>query len=277
MRLTSIPVGMYHHVNQNAGDRLTVSIDNFYRQMEWLHREGYETLDAENFLAVLRGERPPAARSFVITFDDAWLDVYVHAFPVLKKFGHKFIVFVVSDWTDAASKSPLPAAGPSEFPTHKAAEKLVVGERAREVICSWQHLREMQASGLGSIENHTAAHLKAATLADEALRESLVRCQSAIKENLGRNSRQVCWPYGSHTAANLAVARQLGLTTSYLVRRGVNLVGGRTFAVKRFTVENRDEVWLEKQLRIFRNPIRGFLHARLKSDRWFRKPIGGIP
>jgi peptidoglycan/xylan/chitin deacetylase (PgdA/CDA1 family) len=270
MRLTSIPVGMYHHVNRNAGDRLTVSVDNFYRQMEWLHREGYETLDAENFLAVLRGERPAAARSFVITFDDAWLDVYVHAFPVLKKFGHKFIVFVVSDWTDAASKN-LPAAITSEFPTHKEAEKLVVGDRAREVICPWQQLRELQASGLGSIENHTAAHLPAATLADEALRESLVRCHSAIQENLGRNSRQVCWPYGSHTAANLHVARRLGLETSYLVRRGVNLIGSRTFAVKRFTVEDWDEVWLEKQLRIFRNPIGGFLYARLKPDRWFRR------
>ena len=30
------------------------------------------------------------------------------------------------------------------------------------------------------------------------------------------------------------------------MRRGVNLAGGSTFAVKRFTVEDRDEIWLEK-------------------------------
>jgi hypothetical protein len=69
----------------------------------------------------------------------------------------------------------------------------------------------------------------------------------------------------------MQVAHELGLTTTYLVRRGVNLGGGGSFAVKRFTVDDHDEIWLARQLDIFSRPVRGFLQARLKPERWFRR------
>jgi peptidoglycan/xylan/chitin deacetylase (PgdA/CDA1 family) len=267
----SIPVGMYHHVNENAGDFITVSTENFRRQMAWLRRENYETLGAEDLLAVLRGERRPARRCVVLTFDDAWLDNYVHAFPILKEFGHKFIIFVVSGWTDQAAQSALPLPAKPVFPTHKEAEKVIATGRHHEVICTWEQLREMQASGLASIENHTASHCRSGNLAPTEVRNELLTCQAAIQKNLGRASRQVCWPYGSHRAESLQVARELGMTTTYLVRRGINFPSGNSFALKRFTVDDHDEVWLERQLTIFSRPLRGFLQARLKPEKWFRK------
>ena len=271
----SIPVGMYHHVNHNAGDFITVSVKNFRRQMEWLKRDNYETLSAEKFLAALRGEYRPAPRSFVLTFDDAWLDVHTFAFPILRELGHHFIVFTISNWTDRASEQPFHATTEAAVPTHEAASKLIKEKRAHEVICSWEHLREMQASGLCSIENHSASHRHATQIAPEALREDLLRCREAIQNQLHRDSLHLCWPRGSHNAQTLALARELGMATTYLVRRGVNLVGGGSFAVKRFTVEDRDEMWLERQLRIFSNPLFGVLYARLKPDRWFRRSAEG--
>lgn len=267
----SIPVGMYHHVNENAGDFITVHVENFRRQMAWLQREKFETLGAEDFLAVLRGARRPARRCVVLTFDDAWLDIYHHAFPVLKEFGHKFIVFTVSDWTDQASQGTAPRLAKPIFPKHKEAEKLVAQKRGHEVICTWNQLREMQASGLASIENHTASHRRADQQTPAEVRTELARCQEAIRKQLGRDSQQVCWPYGRYSPASMQVAHELGLTTTYLVRRGVNLGGGGSFAVKRFTVDDHDEIWLARQLDIFSRPVRGFLQARLKPERWFRR------
>jgi len=235
--------------------------------MKWLRRENYKTLDAETFLRALRGDYRPPSRCFVITFDDAWLDVYAHAFPILKEFGHKFIVFVVSNWTKQASQQAIfPDAG-AVFPTHRAAEKLVKENRAGEVICAWRHLLEMQDSDLASVENHSATHRNAIQLATGDLRDDLLRCKTAIRENLGRDSRHLCWPYGRCHSASLKLARALDFDVTYLTRRGANLAGGRTFAVKRFTVEDRDQSWLKKQLAIFSNPVAGFLYARLKPDR----------
>jgi peptidoglycan/xylan/chitin deacetylase (PgdA/CDA1 family) len=268
----SIPVGMYHHVNRNAGDHITVSVENFRRQMEWLRREKYETLDAAAYLAALYGKYRPARRCFVITFDDAWLDVYQHAFPILKSFGHKFIVFVVSNWTEQATRSSA-AGRDGVFPPHAFARERVAAGLAAEVICAWRHLREMQESGLASIENHTASHRDATQLTQDELREDLLRCRKAIRERLGgREGRHLCWPFGQHNSNALRLARELGFETTYLVRRGVNLAGGRSFATKRFTIADRDEKWLRKHLAIFSNPLAGYLFARLKPDRWFRKP-----
>ena len=267
----SIPVGMFHHVNPNADDFLTVSPGNFRRQMDWLRRERYETLDAPSFLAALRGEYRPARRCFVLTFDDAWLDIHTHAFPVLQECGHKFILFAVSNWCDQAATAEFRPAADHAFPTHQDAMRLVNQQRAPEVVCSWQHLREMQESGLASIENHTATHRDALALDRESLRAELLSCQASLRTHLGRDSHHLCWPRGRHNAEGLRLARELGFATTYLVRRGVNLTGGRSFAVKRFTVEDRDEAWLKRQLTIFSGPVRGHLYARLKPDRWFRK------
>ncbi len=259
---------MYHHVNRNAGDFITVSIDNFRRQMQWLHQENYETLSAEKCLAALRGEYRPSPRSFVITFDDAWLDLYAFAFPILREYGHHFILFTVSDWTDQASGQPSKMPVGDYFPTHEEAKKILNAGRAHEVICTWEQLGEMQASGLCSIENHSATHRHATELTPDELRGDIRRCGAAIQHQLGRESQHFCWPRGRYSADTLAIARETGLATTYLVRRGVNLVGGRSFAVKRFTVHDYDELWLKKQLRIFSNPISGLLYARLKLDCW---------
>jgi len=128
-------------------------------------------------------------------------------------------------------------------------------------------LREIHDSGLASVENHSATHGDATRLTPNTLREDLLRCQSAICKNLGRESRHLCWPYGRQNSTTLRLARELDFGVTYLARRGVNLAGGKTFAVKRFTVEDRDEIWLKQQLAIFSNPVAGFLYARLKPDR----------
>jgi peptidoglycan/xylan/chitin deacetylase (PgdA/CDA1 family) len=272
MIFRSIPVGMYHHVNQNAGDFITVNAEHFRRQMEWLRRENYETFSADSFLAVMRGDHRPAHKSFLITFDDAWLDVHAFAFPILRDLGHKFVIFTVSDWTQQAADQGSVGDGRRDFPTHDAASKLVKQKRAGGVICAWRHLSEMQDSGLCSVESHSTTHRNATAMPAEELREDLQRCREAIRQNLGRESRHHCWPRGEHNRAALQIARESGFDATYLVRRGVNLAGSRSgSAVKRFTVLDRDEKWLQRQLDIFSNPLWGFLYARLKPDRWLRR------
>ena len=271
MTLRSIPVGMYHHVNHNSGDFVTVSVENFRRQMEWLKRENYETLSAETFLAALRGTHRPSRRSFVLTFDDAWLDVYTHAFPILKEFGHRFIVFVVGDWTEQASQQQIKAGRDESFPTHKQSEICVRQNLAGMVVCAWRHLQEMQESGLASIENHSSRHRKSPGLAPGELAGDLLRCGELIRSRIGRESRHFCWPFGRYTKAGMRIVREAGFETTYLVRRGVNLAGGNSFKVKRFTVDDRNEEWLRRQLGIFSNPVAGYLYSRLKPDRWFRR------
>ena len=57
--------------------------------------------EAEAFL--LEGA-PLPPRSLLITFDDGYLDNYVYAWPILRKYGHKGVVFAVTDRMEAEKK-----------------------------------------------------------------------------------------------------------------------------------------------------------------------------
>ena len=50
---------------------------------------------------------PLPRRSLLITFDDGYLDNYVYAWPILRKYGHKGVVFAVTDaWQKASGPRP---------------------------------------------------------------------------------------------------------------------------------------------------------------------------
>ena len=155
--MRSVPVGMFHHVNHNADDFITVSVKHFADQMACLVKEGVTTLSAQELLAHQLGQKEAPAKSFAITFDDAWLDVYVHAFPILKQHGLKFTIFVVTDWSETASQNP-PATLPFDFPTHHDSEKLVRANRTGEVICGWNHLRDAQILTVHLPQNYEHYH-----------------------------------------------------------------------------------------------------------------------
>jgi peptidoglycan/xylan/chitin deacetylase (PgdA/CDA1 family) len=269
MKFRSVPVCMFHHVNENAGDFLTVSVPVFAEMMARLHQEGYATLSSEEFREYMLGLRDVPPKSVLLTFDDAWLDVFVRAFPILCEFGHKFTVFVISDCADMATAHPRETV-PEAFLAHREAEKVMHMSRAGEVMCSWDDLREMARSGLCSVENHTAGHGRLDDIgADIALG------RDALRHRLGRAGNQLCWPSGRHDAKSLAVARALGIEITYLVRRGVNLAGHGAMRVKRFTVDDRDGDWLMRQLEIFSRPVYGYFYSRIKPDRlkekWLNK------
>jgi peptidoglycan/xylan/chitin deacetylase (PgdA/CDA1 family) len=93
----------YHRVVENFRSSaaytiapMLISARTFERQLDWIGRRfAYVTLDdlADAMEGKKRFTKPLAA----ITFDDGYVDVYRHAFPVLKRKGIPWAVFVVTD------------------------------------------------------------------------------------------------------------------------------------------------------------------------------------
>lgn len=253
---------MFHHVNENENDSVTVSLKNFEAMMAMLSREGYTTLSSEEFHRFKLGTQKVPKKSVLLTFDDGWLDNFACAYPVMERYGHKFTVFVVSQRTELASRNRRDKI-PLGFPRHAEALRLIDSSHAGQVVCNWEDLKSMVESGLCSIENHTATHAAPGT----DIRSDIEKGREAIRAALGVDANQLCWPKGRHDSRSLAIARELGIDITYLVRRGVNLPVLWTMKIKRFTVEDRDEKWLKRQLEIFSRPIYGYIYSRIKPDR----------
>ena len=105
-----LPILRYHHVVESLGlpvKDMGVSPNKFEQQMSFLSQKGYRCLNLSDAIANLQEGNPQPERSFVLTFDDGYFDIYENAFPVLKKFGFNATVFVVAEPVEDGIKGYL--------------------------------------------------------------------------------------------------------------------------------------------------------------------------
>ena len=165
-KTTSLPVLMYHYVSRFS-DSISVSPECFADHCETLARSGWRGISlAEADAYFLHGENLPP-KSCLITFDDGYLDNYVHAWPILQKYGHSAVIFAVAnkmDTTDTIrptladvwNKSIAPEALPrvnAPFVLHQN------GYQVRtDPFFSWAEARKMEESGVIAVASHSYGH-----------------------------------------------------------------------------------------------------------------------
>jgi len=95
---------MYHRVAEPTVDpwQLAVSLNNFEQQLQVLKKTGLVVplSDLEEALVTQRKLRP----AIVITFDDGYVDNYLHAKPLLEKYGLPATFFICTHPVEAAQK-----------------------------------------------------------------------------------------------------------------------------------------------------------------------------
>jgi Polysaccharide deacetylase len=154
MKPPKVPIVAYHSVadeHRHPFRHLSLPVAAFERQLQHLERRGFETVTLHDVHAYLKSSTPPPPKSVVLTFDDGFLDNWVHAFPLLKKYGMKATIFVMTDFID-----PSTAARPT-------LEDVWACRIDREELewwgyCSWPEIEAMHASGLIDIQSHTKSH-----------------------------------------------------------------------------------------------------------------------
>jgi len=150
-RLTVI---YYHSVGPLKKDWehsfLTTAPDVFGRHLEWLGRR-YTTISLVDYRKIRTGLMAPVRNPLVITFDDGYLDNWVWAFPILRKYGMKATIFVSPEFVgERAGCRPLS----DEFPENGGG----AGVPESWGFLSWDEMRAMEKSGLIDIQSHAMTH-----------------------------------------------------------------------------------------------------------------------
>lgn len=154
MKPPKVPIVAYHSVadeHDHMFSVLSLPVASFERQLQHLERRGFTTLTLYDVYGYLKSSAPLPRRAVVLTFDDGYLDNWVHAFPLLKKYGMKATIFVITDCVDPRS---------TPRPTLEDAWAGRVDRRELEWwgYCSWPELEAMQRSGLVDVQSHTKTH-----------------------------------------------------------------------------------------------------------------------
>lgn len=265
MPAAAVPVLMYHHVSPNPG-LVTVSPQTFRAQMSWLARHGYTALSSNQFAAFLAGQSV-AEKSVLITFDDGYLDNYLHAFPALRDHGLRAVIFAVTGWvSDGTPRSE------AECPAHSECMRRIESGAADSVMLRWSEIEQMENDGICEIHSHTHTHTRwDRQIADPAERygallADLVASRDALQKKLGKTSQHLCWPQGYYDAQYQSVAREAGFTHLYTVRKGVNTPRTAPAEINRIVVKDKPGMWFASRLWTYRHAGLGALYTKLRGD-----------
>lgn len=278
--MRAIPVFMYHHVNWHEGDLVTLSPSGFETHLRTLKDRGYQTLFLDELVSILRGEAVALRPSVALSFDDGHLDNWVFAFPLLKKYGMKATIFVITSWMGEGKERDLcvpegPPGGslPPIFCHGEVKKKAAQGDRT--VALNWNELRAMEASGWVDIQSHTHCHrdyfssgqegFKLSPESRELLREDLVRSKELIETRLDKKCRYLSWPWGRYDGEAQTLAESLGFEASVTTEKGINLPGAGVTAIKRIVAKSGEEGWFSRRLSIYSRPTLGLIYSRISG------------
>lgn len=259
----ALPILMYHHVSPSPG-LVTVAPDTFRAHVAALARAGWRSAGLAEVEGFFRGAGLPA-KTCVITFDDGYLDNFVHAHPVLAEFGMTAVLFLVTGWV---GDGPVRAGG-APTPDHSDCKRRIAAGAADEVIVRWSEVEAMAAAGTFEFHSHTHSHTRwdrqvdAGAARQDALAADLRASRRALDTRLGRASRHLCWPQGYYDEDYIRVARQVGFDHLYTTETRINTPAADTLRIGRFVTKEKPGEWLLSRTRLYARPWLGRLYARL--------------
>ena len=183
---------LYHHVNTDTPTSTSISPTDFKAHLQLIDERGYRVKPLSQLLTEL-DNGGTADKAVAITFDDAYISVYQTAFPLLKKRGWPFTVFVNAQSVDEQQTLQM----------------------------NWDQLRELADYG-AEIGNHSLTHAHLVRyLQNETHSEWLARMDHEIVENERRlnceipqrsqgEQRLFAYPFGEYNPELLGLLKQKG-------------------------------------------------------------------
>jgi peptidoglycan/xylan/chitin deacetylase (PgdA/CDA1 family) len=162
----SIPTVMFHSVGNNINSWqkqwLSVSLEHFERFCEYLRRKKFESLFLDEWYDLQYKAKLTNKNQIVLTFDDGYIDNWVFAYPILKKYGIKATLFINPEFVD-----------PSDRPRPTLEDvwnnKLAIDELKTLGYLNWEELQVMDATDTIDVQCHSMSHnfyFKSDTLID---------------------------------------------------------------------------------------------------------------
>ena len=267
----AVPVLMYHHVSPAPG-LITVAPQNFRAQIRWLAINGWRGITCDDFARFLNGEQLPD-RSVLITFDDGYLDNWVHAAPILAEFGLHAVLFLITGHIggDGSPRPQVGAPGAPDCPDHRTCKARIAKGDADSVMLRWAEVEAMQSSATFEFHSHTHTHTRWDKIEAEVatrqqhLAQDLALSRETLASRLGGVSAHLCWPQGYHDEDYRRTATHGGFKYFYTVEKGVATQRTDPARIPRMVVKDKAGNWFSSRMRLYRHPLLAALYLRLRG------------
>lgn len=219
----SLPILMYHEIADTgpaATARYRLSAAKFEAQTRYLREAGYVSVTLDEWCLARRWGRKLPDRIVLFTFDDAYRDFRLQAWPILRRYGFSAMVFVVTDCVGRTSSwdANLGAGSP---------------------LLDWDEIAELHAAGV-QFGSHTATHPHLTALSPAAIVKELTRSAAALRRVLGRDVGAIAYPHGAEDGAVCHLAAACGYTFGLSCRSGRSRPDAPLLALPRIEVTGQD-------------------------------------
>lgn len=224
----TVPILAYHRVG-NRPAAMTITPQMLRRQFRYLQEHDYRVIPLADLLGFLNGRKQLPRRAVVLSFDDGHSSVYHAAYPILREFAYPATLFLYSDYVGR-------------------------GGVTRE------QLREMQDSGLISLQPHSKTHdnlalrLPGEAAADYRKRlERETRVPRELLEELAPEPMSAfAYPFGDTNPELIAVLERQGYAMAVSVLPGANTAFTPRWLLRRSMIfGNRDMQSFIDTLQVF--------------------------
>src|SRR5256886_9473229 len=210
-------------------------------QMKELKDRGITVISMQDLLAWKRGEKNIPPRCAVITFDDGYKSQYEVAWPVMKKYGYPFTMFI---YTEGVRGGSLGGGG----------------------AITWEQLADMRDNGV-DIEAHSATHQDlreghTITLAspggkktrtkltgpqyEQWVRNEVVGSKELLEQRLGIKVNCFAVPFGNYNEHVKELARNAGYEAMFTVYGQPITFTSPMDAIGRYAIEaNKPKVFAD--------------------------------
>lgn len=203
-----IPVLYYHSIRPTEDNELILSPEKLKEQLSFLKSEGYTSLTLSEFSSYILNNAPIPEKSFLITFDDGYMDNYDYAFPILKELNMKATIFCTTFKLDGS------------------------------YYLSSEALKEMSNYGI-DIQSHTVNHDDLSSLSYTDQIDTLKNSKSYLENLLNKEIYAIAYPFGNINEETLKATKEAGYTLGFITSTGLSKPSNNPLQLKRIYVSSK--------------------------------------
>lgn len=213
-----LPIVMYHSLLKTRRSKYVAHPDQFESDIIAFKKMGYTPVFLREVFAFVDGKGTLPAKPMVITFDDGHYNNMHYALEIIKRHNVKIVINVITSHSEASVLS---------------------GDVNPNYSClTWEQIKELDASGLVEIGNHTHDMHKFkprygigrkkgedSETYRAALREDFKKAQSLLVTNAKIAAPTTfAYPFGKYSNEGLEVLQELGYKTLLTCNEGVSTI-----------------------------------------------------
>lgn len=189
--INGIPVLYYHSIGDDGnGDELVVPTDKFKEQMKYLKDNNYHTLSMDEFYDYVKNGDKVPENAILITFDDGFKNNYENAYPVLKEYGFKATIFVITAMVDEV-----------------------------DLYLITDQIKELSKNNI-DIGSHTVNHENLSSTSKENTKKTLRDSKEFLEKIIGKPVNSIAYPFGVYDVGTIDSVKESGYTIGFTTDMG---------------------------------------------------------